>query len=466
MAGGGAPCAGGEASLPLVKDLLATSNSSPGGALLPPGTPVGVLRHHLRLFHRGGGRTVSRRAAPARTTGVQAVGLWGWSRTATAFARCARRLASNTNDRRTLARVARGSPGALRLRVNVAPWRDSGERSAAGASEAPSMPGNTSWAPGCGGPRKSRTGFWPTRSRSGWSRGTPARKRGGEGARAEARSELFPPTSRRMQRRAMWSAASRIQAPPGGRQSRAALQPPGSPERCRRDQGVSRTLPSRSVARLLKARREVGGPEIRRDLGGANTELDPKDVALRYKQLWIERTFRTAQHLVASAVPPRYPRRSSIQSDGRSWPHAARGASGGARAGRAFRKAGTLRDLRGHRNPNRTGPQTPRRCAAAFCTERAAIPPKSPPTPPPHPTSRHPRLRKRRNPELHRNAVPRTLGTNRKSPETVKDESEDRRSYWGDDGLGLKRGCCPRGGSGRWGWVAMGVSRPVAAMPV
>ena len=76
-----------------------------------------------------------------------------------------------------------------------------------------------------------------------------------------------------------------------------------------RDQGAKTLLKNRSVARLLKARK---GAYVlnREELAEApkydgiwvvrtNTELDPKDVALRYKQLWmVERTFRTAKSLL------------------------------------------------------------------------------------------------------------------------------------------------------------------------
>ena len=76
-----------------------------------------------------------------------------------------------------------------------------------------------------------------------------------------------------------------------------------------RDQGAKTLLKNRAVARLLKARK---GAYVlnREELGEApkydgiwvlrtNTELDVKDVALRYKQLWmVERTFRTAKSLL------------------------------------------------------------------------------------------------------------------------------------------------------------------------
>lgn len=76
-----------------------------------------------------------------------------------------------------------------------------------------------------------------------------------------------------------------------------------------RAQGAKTLLKNRSIARLLKAR--TGAYELdQQELDEAprydgvwvvrtNTELDPEDVALRYKQLWmVERTFRTAKSLL------------------------------------------------------------------------------------------------------------------------------------------------------------------------
>ena len=76
-----------------------------------------------------------------------------------------------------------------------------------------------------------------------------------------------------------------------------------------RDQGAKTLLKNRSVARLLKARKGayvVDQAELAEApkydgiwVVRTNTELDAKDVALRYKQLWmVERTFRTAKSLL------------------------------------------------------------------------------------------------------------------------------------------------------------------------
>ena len=76
-----------------------------------------------------------------------------------------------------------------------------------------------------------------------------------------------------------------------------------------RAQGAKSLLKNRSIARLVKARER---PYVlnQQELDEAprydgvwvvrtNTELDPEDVALRYKQLWmVERTFRTAKSLL------------------------------------------------------------------------------------------------------------------------------------------------------------------------
>ena len=76
-----------------------------------------------------------------------------------------------------------------------------------------------------------------------------------------------------------------------------------------RDQGAKTLLKNRSIARLLKARKGAYVLD-REELAEApkydgiwvlrtNTELDPKDVARRYKQLWmVERTFRTAKSIL------------------------------------------------------------------------------------------------------------------------------------------------------------------------
>lgn len=76
-----------------------------------------------------------------------------------------------------------------------------------------------------------------------------------------------------------------------------------------RAQGAKSLLKNRSIARLVKARERpyvLNQQELeeapRYDgvwVVRTNTELDPEDVALRYKQLWmVERTFRTAKSLL------------------------------------------------------------------------------------------------------------------------------------------------------------------------
>ena len=230
-----------------------------------------------------------------------------------------------------------------------------------------------------------------------------------------------------------------------------------------RDQGAKTLLKNRSVARLLKARK---GAYVlnREELAEApkydgiwvvrtNTELDPKDVALRYKQLWmVERTFRTAKSLLDTR-PVFHQTDDAIRGHMFCLLPRPDPPKGALRAPRAGRASGKLERHRArppgrHRNPNRTGPQTPRRAQPHHrnrCRRlprgRTPDPPRHPPTPPPHPTSRHPTPQETthpRHPELHRNAVPRTLGTNRKSPhinefqnQTVKDESEGpHRENW------------------------------------
>ena len=76
-----------------------------------------------------------------------------------------------------------------------------------------------------------------------------------------------------------------------------------------RAQGAKSLLKNRAIARLLKAQKSAYVLD-REKLAEApkydgvwvlrtNTALDPKDVALRYKQLWmVERTFRTAKSLL------------------------------------------------------------------------------------------------------------------------------------------------------------------------
>lgn len=76
-----------------------------------------------------------------------------------------------------------------------------------------------------------------------------------------------------------------------------------------RAQGAKSLLKNRAIARLLKAPRSAYVLDREKIAEAAkydgiwvvrtNTELDPKDVALRYKQLWmVERTFRTAKSLL------------------------------------------------------------------------------------------------------------------------------------------------------------------------
>ena len=96
---------------------------------------------------------------------------------------------------------------------------------------------------------------------------------------------------------AMWSAATR---------SRPAGRPPPAPPSSRlpgmlRDQaqepvrGPPSQGPEGSLVLNREERRGYDGIWVVR----TNTELDPKDVALRYKQLWmVERTFRTAKSLL------------------------------------------------------------------------------------------------------------------------------------------------------------------------
>ena len=182
-----------------------------------------------------------------------------------------------------------------------------------------------------------------------------------------------------------------------------------------RDQGAKTLLKNRSVARLLKARK---GAYVlnREELAEApkydgiwvvrtNTELDPKDVALRYKQLWmVERTFRTAKSLLDT-------RPVFHQTD-----DAIRGHMFCSFLALTLQKALFERleqaELPGTTSCATSGPSpkpksnrttTPRRAQPHHrnrCRRlprgRPPDPPRHPPTPPPHPTSRHPRLRKRR----------------------------------------------------------------------
>ena len=357
------------------------------------------------------------------------------------------------------------------------------------------MGGNTSW-PGCGGPRKSRSGFWPTRSRSGWSRGRPGRRSGtGRCQEPEPKLEVKEVLVKTNQPdgsvapTAMWSAATRSR--PAGRPPPAPPSSPGSRGCCvtrARDpaQEPVRGPPSQGPEGSLRAQpgRTRRGPEIRRDLGGAHQYRTRPEGCRAALQAVVDgrAAFRTAKSGLDT-------RPVFHQTD-----DAIRGHMFCAFLALTLQKAlferlerPSFRKAERHRArpPGRHRPKSNRTthaspCAAASPKELPASSARSDsgsppsPTPPPHPTSRHPRLRRThpRHPEFHRNAVPRTLGTNRNSPhinefrnQTVKDESDG--SHPADWGL-RRRGPAGRCADRRSAFQAVPALLPLprCAVPV
>ena len=172
-----------------------------------------------------------------------------------------------------------------------------------------------------------------------------------------------------------------------------------------RDQGAKTLLKNRSIARLLKARKGAYVLD-REELAEApkydgiwvlrtNTELDPKDVALRYKQLWmVERTFRTAKSIL-NTRPVFHQTAAAIRGHlfcsflALTLQKALYRPSGPGR-GRGKLVRHQAGPPGGPGDGNRAGPQALRRARLHVRTRRVRLPRRRPPGSPGHPTDPRP----------------------------------------------------------------------------